>query len=407
MQSIVRVLFVLAFVATASPQTAPLAVFSEIRVDIEELSRLTGLTPLKSVRHEVISREQLKRFLEERIRDEFKPEEIRVEELALKKLGLAPAEFDLARTTVDLMTEQAEALYDYRQKRLFLLETTGLSQDAALFHELAHALADQHFRLEKYLKRGKTDDAALARMAVMEGQATWLMYEWMAAKAGMSLLKSPALADRLGSHGDASDQYPVLKAAPLYVRASLLFPYIHGLKFQQAVVARMGKEGFREVFRNPPASTQQVLHPEYYFARTAPAVPKLPELAKSGHYRDLTEGTLGEFDHAVLLEQYAGKTAAQELAPAWAGGAYRIVENRDGRRVLLYASEWKDAAAARRFFEAYQAVLRGKWKSFSHVQQQEGVVSGSGDDGVFRLCLEGARVTSVEGLKSPAELRQD
>ena len=80
----------------------------------------------------------------------------------LKKLGLVPPEFDLAKATVDLMTEQAAAFYDYRKKKLFLLEASAGANDqgTVLAHELSHALADQHFNLNKYLHRGKTDDSA-------------------------------------------------------------------------------------------------------------------------------------------------------------------------------------------------------------------------------------------------------
>ena len=113
----------------------------------------------------------------------MKPEELRAEEITLKKIGFVPADFNLEQSTVDLLTEQAAAFYDYHKKKLFLTDWASSSsmQDAALVHELAHALADQHFHLERFIKKGgASDDSALARMAVMEGQATWLMTEALA-----------------------------------------------------------------------------------------------------------------------------------------------------------------------------------------------------------------------------------
>jgi hypothetical protein len=136
-----------------------------------------------------ITKEKINEFLKKRIKDVAKPEDIRAEELTLKKFGFVPPDFDLAKNTVDLLTEQAAAFYDYDKKKLFITESTpDDTQEPVLAHELSHALADQHFNLGKFIKQGKkSDDGASARLAVMEGQATWLMSEFLARKLGQSL----------------------------------------------------------------------------------------------------------------------------------------------------------------------------------------------------------------------------
>src|SRR5581483_5671284 len=95
-----------------------------------------------------ISKKRLRRFLGKRIKKTLKPGEIRADELALKMFGLVPQSFDLKKSTVDLLTEQAAAFYDYDEKKLFLLEGAPLNDEVTtLAHELSHALADQHFDL--------------------------------------------------------------------------------------------------------------------------------------------------------------------------------------------------------------------------------------------------------------------
>ena len=123
------------------------------------------------------------------MKDNARPEEIRAEELTLKKFGLVPQDFDLAKNTVDLLTEQAAAFYDYNKKKLFITESTPSdTQEPVLAHELSHALADQNFNLARFIRQArKSDDGSTARLAVMEGQATWLMSEYMARKSGQSL----------------------------------------------------------------------------------------------------------------------------------------------------------------------------------------------------------------------------
>ena len=76
---------------------------------VSMLSEITGWKPLKKVQCDTMDRVALKRYLEKKVKEEIKPEEIRAEEVMLKKFGLAPQDFDLARTMVDLLTEQAAA----------------------------------------------------------------------------------------------------------------------------------------------------------------------------------------------------------------------------------------------------------------------------------------------------------
>jgi hypothetical protein len=378
------------------------APFAGIDDAVADLAAITGWKPLKKVQHDTMNRVALKLYLEQKVKEEIKPEELRSEELALKKLGLVPQEFDFARTMVDLLTEQAAAFYDYRKKKLFLLEGGDpASQSMIVTHELAHALADQRFDLAKFIKKGKSDDSSLARMAVMEGQATWLMMESGSRKAGMSMKDMPgAMLDIASSSSEAlATQYPVLGKAPLYIRASLMFPYSEGLRFSHTVFQKEGQAGFSRVFRDPPLSSQQIMHPDIYFAGTAPIDLPLPKLPDERNWSMVTSGSLGEFDHAIMLEQYSGKEQAKEIAPNWRGGSAAIVEHKATKRpVLLYASEWATPENARRMFEEYRKVLKGKWKRMRVDTDTATSLTGSGDDGDFRVSLAGTRLSSVEGV---------
>jgi hypothetical protein len=397
---------VAALVFAAAGVAAPASGARQACADVPAMTGdLTAITGMK-LRHPVpcafITRDQVNQFLKGRVKEVASPEEIRAEELTLKKFGLVPPDFDLAKSTVDLLTEQAAAFYDYNRKKLFITESgDGESQQPVLAHELAHALADQNFNLAKFIKQGrKSDDGSTARLAVMEGQATWIMSEFLARKAGETLKTSPALVTQMSTMSDGgAGQYPVYDQSPLYLRRTLIFPYTKGMLFQNAIVQRYGQEGFAEVFRNPPVSTQQILHPDDYFAGTKPADPPLPDARLPRGYKALIGGTMGELDISVLLEQYCGKDRAREISSHWRGFNFELRENKKaGRVVLLYGSQWDSEAAARAYFTAYREVLRKKWKSFSVASETADRVSGAGDDGRFELRLGGAAVTSVEGL---------
>ncbi len=379
------------------------SVFQEVQEIVAKLSEITKLSALRRVRYDTLSREGLREFLIRRIPEVTRPAEIRAEELTLKKFGLVPQDFDLKQSTVDLMTEQAAAFYDDKRKKLFLLEgSSGPLQQVALVHELAHALADQHFNLGQFVRNeGTTDDANLARLAVVEGQATWLMAEYMAQKQGTSLRQLPGLLRLFAGFSDAATgQFPQFDKAPLYLREVLLFPYTRGAIFQQEALNKLGDKAFRAVFTDPPVSSQQILHPELYFSRTAPAKPRPPVVPNPERYRLLTEGAVGEFDHTVLLKQYGQGDDAESLAAHWRGSWFRLHESRkpNGPLVLSYASEWRQEQDAAAFFVQYERVLRGKWRTFEELRRTSNELVGRGDDGYFRLRREQATITSLEGL---------
>ena len=370
-----------------------------------ELAVISGLKLRRPVPCDLISKEKVNEFLKKRVKEATTPEEIRAEELTLKKFGFAPPEFKLEQTTIDLLTEQAAAFYDYDKKKLFVTETASPETELpVLAHELSHAIADQNFNLAKFIRQGrKSDDGAIARLAIMEGQATWLMSEYLARKAGQSLKTSPALVRMMSALGNSSGQFPVFDSAPLYLRQTLVFPYTQGLLFQQAVIEHDGNEGFAAVFRRPPVSTQQILHPEKYFEQAKPVLPPLPDPKLPRGFKALIAGSLGELDHEVLLEQYTNKREAGEIGPHWRGSVFELLENKKAARVvLLYAVRWDSPEMARRYLELYRQVLAKKWKQMKIASETGAAVTGSGDDGRFELRLNEAVVTSVEGLPAKA-----
>src|SRR6202790_2197845 len=208
--------------ATSFAETSP-AVFSQVDQMVAALADITGWPVKKKIPSEILTKSKFQRYLSSHIKDGAHDKETRAEELALKMFGLVPQEFNLARETEDLLGEQAAAFYDYKKKRLYIIDSTpaGEEQQMALVHELAHALADQQHSLGKYLNRGSPDsDETAAREAVMEGQATWLTWAYEAKRAGGKGEVPLHLLDQLTSEHDNNSEFPVLDKSPLYMRES-------------------------------------------------------------------------------------------------------------------------------------------------------------------------------------------
>jgi len=381
------------------------SVFNQLDSVVKALSEITGLREEHPVPYGRMSQSQLRKFLGHRIKETLKPAEIYFDELTLKLFGLVPPDFDLKKSTIDLLTEQAAAFYDYHSKKLFLLDVASFaSEETTLSHELAHALADQHFNLAKFVDDSNLDDDEnLAHTAVVEGQASWLMLAFQMRRQGMNGTPTPEMLAAMEQSGDLTGgQYPVLQASPLYIQQSLLFPYAAGTSYFEAVFRRLGKPAFSTVFTDPPTDTAQILHPDLYFIHKKATTPDLPSVNFRDGDHELTSGPIGEFDHRMLLWQFAGKPKAASLAPHALGGRYRIVEAAKHRPVLEYASEWDSEDRASEYFAAYSEGLRKKWKHFDPSVQSTDRLAGTGDSGYFVTRRKGRFVTSVEGI--PEEL---
>jgi hypothetical protein len=402
--------FVAILLASAFLRAASLpAVFSQMDQMTATLGEITGWPVKKKVPSEILTKEKFQHYLSTHIKDGAHDKETRAQELALKMFGLVPQDFNLAKETEDLLGEQAAAFYDYRKKRLYIIDSTpaGEEQQMALVHELAHALADQQHALGRYLNHGNPDsDESTAREAVMEGQATWLTWAYEAKLAGGKAEVPQRMLDQLTQDHDDNAAFPVLDKTPLYMRESLLFPYNSGARFQDAVYRQMGRRAFDAVFSRGPVSTQQILHPKIYFDDPKQPMPIEPAgiekiAGKQAHdFRGLIEGSMGEFDHAVMLRQYVGDDEGMDAAAHWREGWFRLYENKkDGYPVLSYISRWDSPEAARTYFTLYQRVLKGKWKKMEVTSTSESEVTGTGDSGRFTVRINGADVQSIEGLR--------
>ena len=395
----------LALLASAAPAQPRNQLFEQVDPILAGLSQITGWKVERKVPAEILHQSDFKRMMQDHMNDSSK-KEVRAEEETLKMFGLVPPDFNLVGETVDLLSEQAAAFYDYNKKRLFILDSTKDDEEAhlALVHELAHALADQHHNLGKYMKEGNPDDdASTARQAVMEGQATWLSWAYLFwSRNGRGEIPENRL-DELANSAGADG--PVYSSAPLYIRESLVFPYNRGIVFQDAVFRKLGRKAFDEVFDRTPVSTQQILHPETYFNKLMPDMTDAPMLEMAlgkpaaRQFRELAEGALGEFDVSALLRQYTEERAGAAEAAHFRGGSYRLYESkRDKHPLLTFVVDWDSPEAAETFLSMYRQVLKAKWKRLEASAPSPAELDGTGDSGRFQVRVMGNAVQSLEGL---------
>jgi hypothetical protein len=154
---------------------------------------------------------------------------------------------------------------------------------------------------------------------------------------------------------------PLFDKAPAFLKETLIFPYLGGLTFVAALHRGQPWSKVDEVFRAPPESTEQVLHPEKYQSRE-PAVKITPApLGSLGALKELRRDVLGELELRVLFASRVPEAVAEKAAAGWGGD--RLVAyadpSGDSLPVAVLYTAWdtetdaKEAeSAARKMFAA-------------------------------------------------------
>src|SRR5580704_3539005 len=118
-----RRLILLALIASAALAQAPNKLFEQIGPILDGLSKISGWKVERKVPAEILHQSDFRKMMQAHMNDSGN-KEVRAEELTLKMFGMVPPDFNLVGETVDLLSEQAAAFYDYNKKKLFILDTT-------------------------------------------------------------------------------------------------------------------------------------------------------------------------------------------------------------------------------------------------------------------------------------------
>lgn len=403
--------------ATQAPPTqasaAPAPEDKEVKITPEEAEELfhsvdeilafdskqTGLPIKKEVKRRLTSRDEVVAYLTKHMKDED-VKRLQRSELVLKKFGLLPRDFDMEKLLVDLLREEVAGYYDPKTKTVNLLDWVPLEeQEPVLAHELTHALQDQAIGLDKWMKKGdkdlgeikkdptpediENDEIDDAREAVIEGQAQAMMFQYALSPTGRSIADSPDLVESMESETlTGTPSTKVFNDAPIFMKESLTFPYSYGMEFVVKLMAAGGKEkAFAGVLANPPHTTRQIMQPETYLSGEKIEPMPLPEFKRDfKDYIKFDIGAMGEFDVAVLIEQYAGKELSKLMCPEWRGGYYYAARPKNDLTAplgLLYVSRWSSAERAAEFAGIYARSLGQRYKKTDEVNDRSSATPDS------------------------------
>jgi hypothetical protein len=311
-------------------------------------------------------------------------------------MGLAPADFDLA--CADLLAEQAAP--------------TTIRGPANGPGELAHSRARRSSPTSS-CTRSRTGwsisigfcaapdhgDEALARQALVEGEAVALSHDLGLRREGRDFAALPDVAD-LAQTIRSSATGPVLARAPAFVRTMLTFPYASGVGFVHAFRQRHPWAALSTVYRDPPRSSAQILHPERYLDRREDPrpvpLPDLTPLLPAGS-RLAIDDELGEVGVAEVLRRPPGEAGD---AAGWRGDRYALWDVAPQMSALVAVIVWDTEDQAAQFTRAYAPVLARK-HGLAALPPDSSLLTWSGATTAFAIERRRRTVLLCEGVPAP------
>ncbi len=333
---------------TPSAPLDPAAVYSAIESRVEQIRQLQPKAA--DVAPTLLDDAGVRAIVDQQFAKSNPPAVLDANERLLKALGLLPADASLQKLETDLLASQVAGMYDPDTKKLYVVSKAGSIgpvEKVTFAHEFTHELQDQNFGLKGLgVDQIGQGDRDLGRLALVEGDATTVMSEWE-----QQNLTSAELTQLAAASFDPK-ALAILASMPPVLRETLLFPYTAGLTFVLGLRSRGGWQAVDAAFRNPPDSTEQILHPAKYLAHEKPidvSMPTdLPSILGTGWRSDLQD-TLGELQLRIWLQAAVPAVTATEAAAGWGGDRIELLTGPDAAWAVVLRTAWDTPADAQEF----------------------------------------------------------
>ncbi len=327
-----------------------------------EVVKLRGHEFKGPVQQKKITREQLREYLLGELQNEL-PIPLADYLRVLRSLHLLDNSPEPVEKLIKLYEAQVLAFYDPKTHIYYSLDRPPegfpdipAMEQMVVIHELTHALQDQVFGAGATMVglRGKWD-RQLAYQALLEGEATLIMFASVFEKMGLGLDKlasEPDLAKTIRTMAAQDTSIP--EGTPRYFVESIKFPYFEGLLLAMAAYQKGGWAAVDRLHATHPSTSEQIYHPAEYLSDSSALrpIPVPPDAAGKVAGKRMVEATLGEFHWRFLL--------GEKAAAGWGGDSVRVTEDKRNRMTVLANTLWDTRQDAQEFARAYREFLEGR-----------------------------------------------
>jgi len=330
-----------------------LTALAQIETEVEEIR---GLPPADIGPPEILTRDEVRVELEAMFAEDYPPEEREQDNLVLRALGLLTPDQDVAELQLQLIGDSVLGFYDDVERRMVVVSDRGLDTEAKITyaHEYTHALQDAAFGLDSLdTEAVGEDDRSLARVTLIEGDATVTMLAWAFANLSPQELQEYALGAEI----------PDTAGIPQWMVDQLAFPYETGLTWTGALAGNPLAPTFEPIddaFAEPPDSTEQVMDEtlDAWVEREQPIPVEAPEVVAilGDGWREVEATTVGQGTIEIMLEYFgAAGSEAATAADGWGGDRAVVAYGPDDAFAVAWRLAWDTPEDAAQFAAAYEA----------------------------------------------------
>jgi hypothetical protein len=394
----------------------------------KEVERLRGLKFKRPFMRRLIDRDDVSKFMRRDMERDLPREEAEKMMAVLAEFGIVDKGMDLFELFEQFLEAGAAAFYKPNTGTFYLIEGKNDQGDRPIvFHELVHALEDQHFDLTNMQRKFDGDsDGAMGYKALVEGSAEHFTNLYTAENPEdlQAMLKAQMTPDMMRR------QMQMVGKVPAFLIAMMgLYPYKNGAAWIEGIEAGT-PEGVSGLFADPPASTEQVLHPDKH-GKDFPhrvAAPDVEGILGDG-WEVLDDDGVGELGTGLILSalrwnpkgigalmavmdmrtQGVGfKPPIKAAAEGWDGDRYTAAIDGDRNVCIVWTTVWDSDEDAAEFAKTYGELI-GKRVTGQKVEEEVGTsarfsveagmpVSGVETNGKRVVCILSAPADQAEVL---------
>jgi hypothetical protein len=334
-----------------------------------EVRLLRGISSAEPVQHTMITPEQLREETVADFKAGYSEAQAKDDLAEYVAFGVLAPEIDLYKMYLDVYSTGILGFYDPPSKQLYVVSGSGFgaSERTTFAHEYMHALQYQRFDISALgwndTVAKEDSERAAGIQALVEGEATMVETLWQG--------QAFSIGDWIDYYKQQLSQLnAAIFSIPDFLRESIYFPYYQGLPFVMALREEGGWAAIDAAYRNPPVSTEMILHPEKYRVGDQPMLvvrPRLPD-GFTETWREFNENTMGEFAISSILGTVMDSSQAKNAAAGWGGDRYLALANDStGKTVIVWHTEWDTPADAADFDR--------QWKEYNIIRFGDGFPS--------------------------------
>lgn len=346
-------------------------ILSQMQKIEKEVEAIRGLPTANDLDRKTLSQEELRQRVMEDFFVDYTEEEVRQDGIILNLFGLLARDFDLYELFVELYSEQIAGFYDDETKEMVVVQGEEFAgpERMTYAHEYTHALQDAQYDLENGLKLDdetceQDSEYCAAVTALIEGDASFTETQWF--------LEHSSLKDKREVVQFYQEyESPIFDDMPAFLQEDMIFPYVKGLEFVNYLFENGGYDAVDEAYRNPPVSTEQILHPERY-PDDKPIKIELEDFSTllGDGWEEIDRNTFGELYTYLMLALPINETwalseeVALDAAEGWGGDLYLVYHHAEkDQDVLISLSEWDTQKDADEYWDAFITYAINRWGS--------------------------------------------